>query len=130
MPNVPGAESLKFYQGFKQRFPNPADDYAHLRMHIMVEALVQALEQAGTSKAVPVALALENLKLQRFGQRVAMRADDHQLQQPLVVGVMDRAGQPGVSFDVEGSGFGFRILASLTAPQVQLPTVCQMKRPQ
>ena len=129
MPNVPGAESLKFYQGFKQRFPNPADDYAHLRMHIMVEALVQALEQAGTNKAVPVALALENLKLQRFGQRVAMRADDHQLQQPLVVGVMDRAGQPGVSFDVEGSGFGFRILQSLTAAQVQMSTVCQMKRP-
>ncbi|MEN9688600.1 MAG: hypothetical protein RI998_597 [Pseudomonadota bacterium] len=129
MPNVSGAESLKFYQGFKQRYPNPADDYAHLRMHIMVEALAQALEQAGTAEALPVALALENIKLQRFGQTVAMRAADHQLQQPLVVGVMDRQGQPGVKFDVEGSGFGFRIIQSLTAAQVQMSTVCQMKRP-
>ncbi len=129
MPNVSGAESLKFYQGFKQRYPNPADDYAHLRMHILVEALAQALEQAGTAEAVPVALALENIKLQRFGQTVAMRAADHQLQQPLVVGVMDRQGQPGVKFDVEGSGFGFRIIQSLTAAQVQMSTVCQMKRP-
>ncbi len=129
MPNVSGAESLKFYQGFKQRYPNPADDYAHLRMHILVEALAQALEQAGTAEAVPLALALENIKLQRFGQTVAMRAADHQLQQPLVVGVMDRQGQPGVKFDVEGSGYGFRIIQSLTAAQVQMPTVCQMKRP-
>jgi branched-chain amino acid transport system substrate-binding protein len=129
MPNVTGPESLKFYQGFKQRFPNPTEDYAHLRMHIMIEALVQALEQAGTTQAVPVALALEQIKLQRFGQSVAMRASDHQLQQPLVVGVMDRVGQSGVPFEVEGSGFGFRIVQSLTAAQVQMPTVCQMKRP-
>ena len=129
MPNVPGAESLNFYQGFKQRFPNPADDYAHLRMHLMVEALVQALEKAGTDQARPVALALENVKLKRWGQSVEMRAADHQLQQPLVVGVMDKAGQPGVPFDVEGSGYGFRILSQLKPAQVDMPTTCSMKRP-
>ena len=129
MPNVPGAESLNFYQGFKQRFPNPADDYAHLRMHLMVEALVQALEKAGTDQARPVALALENVKLKRWGQAVEMRAADHQLQQPLVVGVMDMAGQPGVPFDVEGSGYGFRILSQLKPAQVDMPSSCNMKRP-
>ena len=129
MPNVPGAESLNFYQGFKQRFPNPADDYAHLRMHLMVEALVQALEKAGTDQARPVALALENVKLKRWGQSVEMRAADHQLQQPLVVGVMDMAGQPGVPFDVEGSGYGFRILSQLKPAQVDMPSSCIMKRP-
>ena len=39
-----------------------------------------------------------------------MRAADHQFQQPLVVGVMDRQGAPGVKFDVEGSGYGFRVI--------------------
>ena len=39
-----------------------------------------------------------------------MRASDHQFQQPLVVGVMDRQGTPGVKFDVEGSGYGFRVI--------------------
>jgi branched-chain amino acid transport system substrate-binding protein len=129
MPNVPGAASLGFYQDFKQRFPNPADDYAHLRMHLMVEALVQALEKAGTDQARPVALALENVKLKRWGQSVEMRAADHQLQQPLVVGVMDMAGQPGVPFDVEGSGYGFRILSQLKPAQVDMPSSCIMKRP-
>lgn len=129
MPNVPGAASLGFYQDFKQRFPNPADDYAHLRMHLMVEALVQALEKAGTDQARPVALALENVKLKRWGQSVEMRAADHQLQQPLVVGVMDMAGQPGVPFDVEGSGYGFRILSQLKPAQVDMPSTCSMKRP-
>jgi branched-chain amino acid transport system substrate-binding protein len=129
MPNVPGPESLSFYQGFKQRFPNPADDYAHLRMHLLVEALVQALEKAGSAEALPVALALEQVKFKQWGQAVAMRAADHQLQQPLVVGVMDRAGQPGVPFDVEGSGFGFRILSQLKAAQVDMPSSCIMKRP-
>ena len=129
MPNVPGPESLSFYQGFKQRFPNPADDYAHLRMHLLVEALVQALEKAGSAEALPVALALEQVKFKQWGQAVAMRAADHQFQQPLVVGMMDRAGQPGVPFDVEGSGFGFRILSQLKAAQVDMPSSCILKRP-
>ena len=36
MPNVPGAESAKFYQSFKQRFVKPSEDYLHLRMQLMV----------------------------------------------------------------------------------------------
>lgn len=129
MPNVPGEGSLQFYQVFKKRFPLPADDYAHLRMHVMVEALVLALEKAGSVDAVAVAYALEQVQLQRYGQAVSMRAADHQLHQPLVVGVMDRQGQPGVPFDVEGSGFGFRIVQQFTASQVAQPTTCQMSRP-
>jgi branched-chain amino acid transport system substrate-binding protein len=46
-----------------------------------------------------------------------MRAADHQLQQPLVVSVMERAGTPGVAHDVEGSGFGFRRCASSRLPR-------------
>ena len=59
-----------------------------------------------------------------------MRADDHQLQQPLVVSVMDRAGAPGVKHDVEGSGFGFRTLRRLDANAVTQPFQCRMQRPE
>ena len=58
-----------------------------------------------------------------------MRATDHQFQQPLVVGLMEKVGAPGVKFDVEGSGFGFRVIKSLTAEQAQAPTTCKMQRP-
>jgi branched-chain amino acid transport system substrate-binding protein len=58
-----------------------------------------------------------------------MRAADHQFQQQLVVGVMDRLGSPGVRFDVEGSGYGFRVIRQITAAQAQQPTSCRMVRP-
>jgi branched-chain amino acid transport system substrate-binding protein len=58
-----------------------------------------------------------------------MRASDHQFQQPLVVGLMDKVGAPGVKFDVEGSGYGFRVIKTLSAAKAELPTSCKMQRP-
>jgi branched-chain amino acid transport system substrate-binding protein len=66
------------------------------------------------------------VKLQ--GQGGAMRAADHQFQQPLVVGVMERQGSPGVKFDVEGSGYGFRVVKTIPAAQAEMPTGCKMVR--
>ena len=54
---------------------------------------------------------------------------DHQFQQPLVVGVMDRIGTPGVKFDVEGSGYGFRVVKTISAQAAEMPTTCRMQRP-
>jgi branched-chain amino acid transport system substrate-binding protein len=46
-----------------------------------------------------------------------------------MVGVMDRMGAPGVKFDVEGSGFGFRVVRSISAQAAEMPTTCRMQRP-
>jgi branched-chain amino acid transport system substrate-binding protein len=129
LPNVPGPQSEAFYQAFRQRFAQPADDYVHLRMQLMAEALVQAIEQAGTLQPVAVAKQLEQARVTLAGQTGTMRASDHQFQQPLVVGVMERQGNAGVKFDVEGSGFGFRVVKTLTAAEAELPTRCNMQRP-
>ncbi|VTU31659.1 branched-chain amino acid ABC transporter substrate-binding protein [Variovorax sp. PBL-E5] len=129
LPNVPTPESEAFYRAFRERFPKPADDYVHMRMRLMVEALVQAMERAGSVDTVAVARALEQADVTVAGQRGRMRAADHQFQQPLVVGVMDRQGAPGVKFDVEGSGYGFRVVKTLTAEQAEMPTTCKMQRP-
>jgi branched-chain amino acid transport system substrate-binding protein len=133
-PNAGGAASDAFYAGFKRRFPDPKQDYVHVRMQVLVEMLAAAIERAGTTDAVAVARALEGA---RFDPRTlgglheaVMRADDHQLQQPLVVSVMDRAGAPGVAHEVEGSGFGFRTLRRLGTEQVTQPHTCRMDRPQ
>jgi branched-chain amino acid transport system substrate-binding protein len=99
-----------------------------MRMQRMIEALVQAIEKAGTVDAAPVARALEHVTLARFGQKGFMRGSDHQFQQALVVGQMDHQGEPGVAFDVEGSSYGFRVIKSLTPEAAQLPTSCQMQR--
>lgn len=129
LPNVPAAASEEFYRSFRQRFPKPADDYVHMRMQMLVEALAQAITRAGTVEAVPLARALETVDVRFAGWTGLMRAADHQFQQPLVVGQMDRLGAPGVQFDVEGSGYGFRVVRQFTPPQVEMPHSCRMVRP-
>ncbi|HUR90878.1 MAG TPA: branched-chain amino acid ABC transporter substrate-binding protein [Ramlibacter sp.] len=129
LPNVPTPESEAFYKSFRQRYPDAADDYVHMRMQLMIEALAQAIEKAGSTHALAVALALEHADVSLYGRSGTMRAADHQFQQPLAVGVMDRAGTPGVKFDVEGSGYGFRVIKQLTAAQAGMPSTCRMVRP-
>ncbi len=129
MPNVQTAQSEAVYQLFRQRFPKPADDYVHMRMQLMVEALAQAIEKAGSSAAPALAAQLARASVSLFGQSGTMREFDHQFQQALVVGVMDKAGSPGVKFDVEGSGFGFRIIRSIEPADAAQPSSCRMARP-
>lgn len=129
LPNLPTRESEAFYRSFRQRFPDPADDYVHMRMQLLVEALAQAIEAAGGVEAVPLARALEQVKVTFAGQTGAMRAADHQFQQSLVVGLMDRQGTPGVPFDVEGSGYGFRTIRVIPPAQAEMPHACRMARP-
>jgi branched-chain amino acid transport system substrate-binding protein len=129
LPNVATAQSEAFYRAFRTRFPKPADDYVHMRMQLMVEALAQAMEKAGSVDALAVARALEQADVTLAGQRGRMRASDHQFQQQLVVGVMDRQGANGVRFDVEGSGYGFRVVKTIAAERAEMPTRCNMQRP-
>jgi branched-chain amino acid transport system substrate-binding protein len=132
-PNAGGAASDAFYAAFRQRFPDPRDDYVHFRMQAMIEMLAAAIERAGSSDAGAVARALSGAAFdaRHLGglQTATMRASDHQLQQPLLVSVMDRAGAPGVAHDVEGSGFGFRTVRRFTAAEIEQTTSCKMQRP-
>ena len=128
-PNTPGAASENFYQSFRQRIPRPQDDYVHMRMQLMVETLAQSLEKAGSSDAAAIAAQMEKATVNFSGFKGSMRASDHQFQQPLAVAVMDRQGAPGAKFDVEGSGYGFRVIKSISAKQAEQPTSCKMERP-
>ena len=128
LPNVPGAQSEAFYQSFRTRFPKPQDDYVHMRMQLMIEALAQSIERAGSTDVVAVARQMESANVQLAGQGGTMRAADHQFQQALAVGVMDKKGAPGVKFDVEGSGYGFRVVRQIAAAKAQQPHSCQMQR--
>lgn len=129
LPNVPAADSRTFYQAFRQRFPRNEDDYVHMRMQLMMEALAQSMERAGSTDTVAVARAMEQASVQLAGRSGWMRAADHQFQQPLVVGVMERKGSEGVAFDVEGSGYGFRVVREIAARDAEQPSLCHMRRP-
>ena len=128
-PNTPGTASENFYKSFRQRFTKPEDDYVHMRMQLMVEALAQSIQQAGSTEARLVAAKLEKASATLAGEKGVMRAGDHQFQQPLRVAIMDKQGTAGVPFDVEGSGYGFRVLKTIAAAEAEMPHTCRMVRP-
>ena len=128
-PNAAGAPSEAFYQSFRQRFPAARDDYVHMRMQMVMEALAQGIEKAGSIEAGAVAAQLEKAVVTLAGQTGAMRASDHQFQQPLLVAQMGKLGDAGIKFDVEGSGYGFRVIKTIASDKAAMPTSCKMVRP-
>ncbi len=128
-PNAAGAPSEAFYQSFRQRFPAAKDDYVHMRMQMVIEALSQSIEKAASIEAGAVAAQMEKAVVTMAGQTGTMRASDHQFQQPLLVAQMGKLGDAGVKFDVEGSGYGFRVIKALASDKAAMPTTCKMVRP-
>ena len=124
-------EADAFMQAFRARFPRPEDDYVHMRMQLMMQALAQALQGMAVNPALDASVIAQRLakaQVNLYGQSGSMRGVDHQFQQPLVVGVMDKLGTPGVKYDVEGSGYGFRVIRAIEAIKAQMPTSCAMIR--
>lgn len=128
-PNAQGNASEAFYQSFRQRFPKPQDDYVHMRMQLVIEALTQSIEKAASLDAGAIAAQMERANVTLAAHQGTMRAADHQFQQPLQVAMMGKLGDAGVKFDVEGSGYGFRVIKDIAADRAALPTSCKMVRP-
>ena len=42
---------------------------------------------------------------------------------------MGKQGAPGVKFDVEGSGYGFRVIKTIAPQRAEQPHSCKMVRP-
>jgi branched-chain amino acid transport system substrate-binding protein len=118
------------YRSFRQSYPDRRDDYFQARMVVLVEMLARAIEAAPSTEAAAVARQLAGMRFTAAqGNPLGdawMRADDHQLQAPLYVSVLDRAGSRGVALDVEGSGFGFRTERFVDAARVARPHACRM----
>lgn len=117
-----------FYEAFRKRYPAPKDDYVHMRMHVMIDMLAKAIEQAKSTNAIAVARALEGAHYRNAFHEATMRAADHQLIQPLYVSVMQKLDGGGIRFDNEGSGYGFKTERYVPAAQTVLPTTCKMQR--
>ncbi len=129
-PNAGGAASDAYYRAFRARYPAASDDYLVARMPLMVEMLAAAMTRAQSADPLKVARTLEGMKFDGEGFHPStMRAEDHQLIQPLYVMEMDKAGTPGVTFDNEGSGYGFHTLLDIPAAKTAQPTTCKMTRP-
>ncbi len=93
---------------------------------VQFEMLTRAINKAGSTDAVKVAMALEGMEQKDlYGVTNIMRKDDHQLLYPYYVGVFSK----DVKYDAEKTGLGWKTVYKTTVADETLPTICKMKRP-
>jgi branched-chain amino acid transport system substrate-binding protein len=93
---------------------------------VMFQMLSRAITEAGSTDPLKVALKLEGMQQKDLiGNTETMRAADHQLILPYYEGLLTK----NVKYDTEGTGLGFKTIASTTTEEEAMPTTCKMKRP-
>ncbi|TMH30362.1 MAG: branched-chain amino acid ABC transporter substrate-binding protein [Betaproteobacteria bacterium] len=110
---------------FRKRFTDKLDEFNYYRLNTAFMMLTAAAAKAKSNDPVKIARALEGMKLTTSVGDVEMRADNHQLLQPLYVATFS----DNVKFDVEKTGLGFKTDVKVTAKDTAMPTTCQMQRP-
>ena len=110
---------------FSKKYPGKENEYAYWRAKTMWEMFAAAAKKAGSNDPVKVARALEGMKMPTSLGEVEMRADNHQILQPLFVSTLAK----GVKYDSEDTGLGWKTDAKIDAKATALPTTCKMERP-
>jgi len=87
--------------------------------------IAAAARKAKSNDPVKLAKALEGMKVNTTVGEAEMRADNHQILQPMFVSTWS----DNVKFDVEKTGLGFKTDIKINAKDTALPTTCKMQRP-
>ncbi len=110
---------------FSKRFPGKENEYSYWRAKTMWEMFAAAAKNAKSNDPVKVARALEGMKMATSLGEVEMRADNHQILQPLYVSTLSK----NVKYDSEDTGLGWKTDAKVDGKATALPTTCKMERP-
>jgi branched-chain amino acid transport system substrate-binding protein len=94
-----------------------------------MEMLAGAMNKAGSTDPVKIAHALEGMKFAGPSGDSWMRAEDHQMISPIYILSFAKAGQPGVKYDEEGTGYGWKTEVLIEAKDNIPPMKCQMEQP-
>jgi len=125
--NQTGSTLEKYAEDFGKKYPTI--DFYYARINTTIDMLALAMKNAKSNDPKDVALALENMSFKSGYGDVFMRKSDHQLVQPLHLSVFSKAGQPGVKYDVEKTGYGFKNIADMSMKDSDQPNTCVMERP-
>lgn len=104
-------------------------EYYGMPLNNLLEMLTQAVNKVGSTDAVKVAYALEDMRIPTAVGEAWMRPEDHQLFEPLFIMVADKVNGRDVKYDMEGTGIGPRTEARIEPADMMLPTRCRMERP-
>ena len=127
--NVGTPHAAKIHAAYRERYRNAKDDY-FFNLSNVLEMLVKAMETAKSIDPLPVARAMEGMKFQADTGEVTMRADNHQLIQPIYISTFAKIDGKATKLEVDRSGYGFRTDHRIESKNTVLPTTCKMERPQ
>jgi branched-chain amino acid transport system substrate-binding protein len=93
---------------------------------VAVELIARAIEKAGSTEPMQLALAMEGITLtDATGKPATIRPEDHQVLMTYYGAIFSK----GVKYDSEKTGLGWKTTAVVAAADVGQPTTCKMKRP-
>lgn len=124
--NIENNRTEAYANAFQKKFNT---DFILLRVNIPMEMLAKAMTEAGSTDPTAVARKLEGMRYQSDIGEVVLRAEDHQLQQPLYISTFAKVDGKAVRYDLEKTGVGMRTVKRIEAQDAALPSSCQMKRP-
>ena len=110
---------------FRKRYTDKADEFYYWRLKNTFALLAAAAAKAKSNDPVKLARALEGMKLDTPLGPMEMRADNHQLLQPLFISTLSDKVKNGL----EGTNLGFATDRKIDAKDTALPTTCKMQRP-
>jgi len=113
-------------KGFKAKYN---DDFYVMAAYSGIRILANGINKAKSAEPIKTAFAMEGMKFDNLNGEVLMRADDHQMQQPLYIATWVKVDGKKVKFDQENTGYGWNTDAIQEAYVGSQPTSCQMKRP-
>ncbi len=126
VPNDEPAETQKIEEEFRSKF---GVAFWYPRVWNEVRMLAQAIKDANSDDAKPVAAKLEGMTFKTFmGGEGYMRKDDHQFFQDMYIANFGPL-PPGAKFDEEKTGWGWKTQGVVKAKETELPTTCKMDRP-
>ncbi len=122
-------KAVKHYQAYREKYKDAKDDFYFSTHFLALGMLAKAMDQAKSLDPAKVGKALEGMKFDGDSGEVSMRADNHQLIQPMFVSTYSKVDGKDVKFDVERTGNGFKTDRRIDAKDTVMPTVCKMERP-
>ena len=127
--NPSDERAVKYIAGYREKYKYLEEDFEP-RPGVVIEMLAQAIERAHSTDPAKVARALEGMTYDYLYGPVQMRADNHQLIQPIFITFVAKVDGREVKFDSERSGMGWKVERRIEGKDTIMPTTCRMQRPQ
>jgi branched-chain amino acid transport system substrate-binding protein len=126
-PNVPAEQNSAEGEKFVSEWRKSHDfDLFQMNNYVLLKMLAAAINKAGSTDPLKVALALEDITAKDpLGHDYRMRKEDHQLLEPLYAARFVK----NVKYDSEKTGLGWQTVTVVEAKDLAQPTTCKMKRP-